>query len=354
VGSGYGGTTAGQIHGNTGSLGDVIADAPLVDSSEGTEFVFVTTNGSYSETGDNAVWEFVSSFTTLGSPGVVPVGTGGTGYYLYAGDFDNVYYESGNPAYGHLYVVGNTGTAGGGTLYQVEIAYSSLTGTVKAVASSLNSTEHPWPSPVNEFCNNGTSGCAITQQRNVTGKVSTTSPEITLSSGTFTSADVGAVVTGTDIPFGDTISSVLSSTTANLSTAPTASVSSETLAIQGGQTTSGTDYVFFSVNRGTPSGCTNAAGDGCILSYNVTNPTAVALSGSGLNVTTPGTNGCWATGGLIIDNSDTTTTGASQIYFVNLNGNAAGGPTGTTQTSSNCTAGTGNPINAVQAAQSSP
>jgi hypothetical protein len=354
VGSGNGGTTAGQIHGNTGSLGDVIADAPLVDSSEGTEFVFVTTNGSYSETGENAVWEFVSSFTTLGTPGVVGVGTGGTGYYLYAGDFDNVYYESGNPAYGHLYVVGNTGTAGGGTLYQVEIAYSSLTGTVTAVATGLNSTEHPWPSPVTEFCNNGASGCAITQQRNVTGKVSTTSPEITLSSGTFTSADVGAVVSGTDIPFGDTISSVLSSTTAKLSTAPTASVSSETLAIQGGQTTSGTDYVFFSVNRGTGSGCSNSAGDGCILSYNVTNPTAVALSGSGLNVTTPGTNGCWATGGLIIDNSDTTTTGASQIYSVNLNGNAAGGPTGTTQTSSNCTAGTGNAILATQASQSSP
>ncbi len=78
------------------------------------------------------------------------------------------------------------------------------------------------------------------------------------------------------IPFGDTISSVLTSTTANLTTAPSGTVSSETLAIQGGQTTSGTDYVFFSVNRGTASGCTNAAGDGCILSYNVTNPTAVS------------------------------------------------------------------------------
>ena len=50
VGSGYGGTTNGQIHGNTGSLGDAIADAPLVDSSEGMEFVFVTTNGSTSPT----------------------------------------------------------------------------------------------------------------------------------------------------------------------------------------------------------------------------------------------------------------------------------------------------------------
>ena len=138
VGTGYSGTTNGEIHGTTGSIGDAIADAPLVDSSEGTEIVFVTTNGSYSYTGYNGVWEFVSSFTTLipagqpGAPGVVPVGLGssGSGYYLYAGDFDNVYYDSGNPAYGHLYVVGNTGTTGGGTLYQVDIAYSSLTGTV--------------------------------------------------------------------------------------------------------------------------------------------------------------------------------------------------------------------------------
>ncbi len=70
VGTGYSGTTNGEIHGTTGSLGDAIADAPLVDSSEGTEFVFVTTNGSYlAYTGDNGVWEFVSSFTTLRQPG---------------------------------------------------------------------------------------------------------------------------------------------------------------------------------------------------------------------------------------------------------------------------------------------
>jgi hypothetical protein len=373
VGTGYEGTTNGNVHGNTGSLGDAIADAPLVDSSEGEAFVFVTTNGSYSETGDNAVWQFVSSFTTRGTPGVVAVGTGGTGYYLYAGNFDNVYYESGNPAYGHLYVVGNTGTAGGATLYQVDIAYSSMTGTVSAVATGLNTTAHPWPSPLTEFCNNGASACAITSQRSVTAKVSTTSPEITIlnGSGTFTSTDVGAVVVGSDtscsgascIPFGDTISSVLSSTTANLTTAPGGAVTSETLYIRGGETTSGTDYVFFSVNSPASGLCKNSSGTaesgagwGCILSYNVTNPTAVAQSGgagTGLAVTVPATNGCWATGGLVIDNSvpSGTMSGASQIYFVNLNGAAAGGPAG--QTSSNCTAGAA-AGNATQASQASP
>jgi hypothetical protein len=365
VGTGYGGTTNGQIHGNTGSLGDAIADAPLVDSSEGIELVFVTTDGSSKPySGGNGVFEFVSSFTVYGTPGVVSVGTGGTGYYLYAGDFDNVYYQSGNPAYGHLYVVGNTGVQGGATLYQVEIAYSSLSGTVNSVATGLNSTEYPWPSPLTEFCNNGANSCAITSQRSVTGNLntnnSTSHPGITLTSGSFTSADVGAVVTGTDIPFGDTISSVLSSSTANLTTAPSATATGISLAIQGGQTTTGTDYVFFSVNSPasglckTSSGAAESgAGWGCILSYNVNSPTAVARSGTGLAVTDPSSNGCWATGGLVIDNS-AATAGASQIYFVNLNGAAAGGPTGTTQTSTNCTGGAAPTINAVQAAQSSP
>jgi len=287
VGSGYGGTTSGTIYGNTGSLGDAIADAPLVDCPQGVEYVFVTTNSSYSWPGYNGVWEFVSIFTVLvppgssASPGVVPVGVGGAGYYLYAGAFDNVYFQSSPPASdttGSLYVVGNTGTPGGATLYQVPILHSSLTGASNAVVTGLNSAEHPWPSPVTEFCN-----------------------------GACTS--------------------------------------------DGTKTTAGTDYLFFSVNRGAKTGCTNAAGNGCILSYNIDNPSSVSQVGSGLNVTTPGTNGCWANGGIVVDNSSAAP-GASQIYFVNLNGSTAGGPGGAT--SGNCTAGSAANVDAVQAAQSNP
>jgi hypothetical protein len=360
VGSGYGGTASGTIYGNTGSLGNAIADAPLVDSWEGTEFVFVTTNGSYSWTGYDGVWEFVSVFTDLGTPGVVPVGVGGAGYYLYAGAFDNVYFDSGNPAAGNIYVVGNTGVAGGATLYQVKIAYSSLTGVVNSVATGLNSTEYPWPSPVAEFCNNGANPCSLSQ-RTAVGSLSTSSPNVTLTSGTFTSADVGAQIwaSPSNILYGDTITTVLSSTTANLEFAPSQAESGQTFTIQDGITTSGTDYIFFSVNRGTGSGCTSTYGNGCVLAYNVTNPTSVSQAGTGLNVKTPGTSntsaGCWATGGIAVDNSDTTTTGASQIYFLNLNGIAAGGPVSGTKTSSSCTSGTAtNVLNAVQASQSNP
>jgi hypothetical protein len=361
VGTGYGGTTNGQIHGNTGSLGDAIADAPLVNSGDGTVFVFVTTNGSSMPChGDNAVWEFVSSFTDYGTPGVVYAGTGGTGYYLYAGAFDNVYYDSGNPAAGNMYVVGNTGTKGGATLYQVKVAYSSLTGAVNTIATGLNSTEYPWPSPVTEFCNNGANPCSLSQ-RTATGNLSTGSPNVTLTSGTFTSADLGAQIwaSPSNALYGATITAVLSSTTANLEFGSPANETGQTFTIQDGITTSGTDYIFFSVNRGTVSGCTSSYGNGCVLSYNVTNPTSIGQAGSGLNVKTPGTSntsaGCWATGGIVIDNSDTTTGGASQIYFLNLNGIAAGGPVAGAKTSSNCTSGaTTSVINAVQASQASP
>lgn len=284
--------STGTIHGTTVSVGDAIADAPLVDSSSGTAYVFVTTCTNAACPGNpNAMFELPTNFTSLTAPTAAafqPFGTGGTGYYLFAGTFDNVYYSS-STFTGNMYVVGNTGSAGGGTLYRIPIVNSVPAPPVPAV-TGINSTLRPFPSPVTEFCNNGASACTA-------------------------------------------------STT---------------------QTTAGTDYVFFSVNRGTVSGCTNATGNGCILAYNVTNNAAgnaiPTLAGTGLNVTAPGTNGCWATGGIVIDNSVPTGTlaGTSQIYFIGLGSNAAGGPTLGTQTSSNCTAGTAGTIAATQAQQSNP
>ncbi len=279
----------------------------------------------------------------------MPVGVGGAGYYLYAGTFDNVYFQSSPPffaATGNIYVVGNTGTAGGATLYQVPISWSALTGASNVVATGLNSTEYPWPSPATEFCNGACtsptpSGCTFT----------TTSTTVTCSSGGFSSGDVGLTIAGTGIPAGATITAYTSPTVVKISADPSANESSPGVSLTVGVTNSGTDYVFFSVNRGAKTGCTNAAGHGCILSYNITNPLSVSQSGSGLDVATPGTNGCWATGGIIIDNLSAAA-GASQIYFANLNGSTAGGPTGAT--SGNCTAASGASINAVQAAQASP
>src|SRR5208282_2190883 len=180
---------------------------------------------------------------------------------------------------------GNTGLTTGANLYRIPITNSAM-GTPVAVISGLSLVggTRPWPSPVEEFCNNGTSACVTNATQTITG----------------------------------------------------------------------TDYLFFSVSRGTPTGCTSTAGNGCVLSYNVSNPASVSVSGTGLNVTTPAGNGCWATGGIVIDNSVPTGTlaGASQTYFIGLGSNAAGGSTGST--SSNCAATTANTISATQASQSNP
>jgi hypothetical protein len=271
--------STGTIHGTASTGGDVIADAPLVDSSAGKLYAFVTTRG-----GNNTVYELSTNFTSNAGAAVQQIGTGGAGYYLYAGTFDNVYYSS-STATGNLYAVGNTG-ANGANLYRIPIASSVMATPVTVVGlNGGGGTTRPWPSPLIEFCTNGLSAC-----------------------------------------------------TANAT-----------------QTTAGQDYIFFSVYHGNKAGCNNAAGHGCVLSYNVTT-TAVAQAGNGLDVITPGAPGCWATGGIVIDNSvpPGTLAGASQIYFIGLGGNAAGGPTGITKTSSNCANGTAGTMFATQASQASP
>jgi hypothetical protein len=274
--------SSGAIHGTTVTVGDAIADAPLVDSTAGKLYAFVTTS-SYADIGDNAVYELPTNFTSITGYAIEPLGTGGAGYYLYGGTFDNVYYSS-STATGNLYTVANTGLTAGAILYRVPIASSVMAAPVTVVNGlSFAGGTRPWPSPVNEFCNNGASACVASATK----------------------------------------------------------------------TTAGTDYIFFSVSRGTKGGCTTTAGNGCVLSYVVSNPAAVALSGSGLNVTTPAGNGCWATGGIVIDNGSVMA-GASQTYFVGLGTNTAGGPTGTTQTSAGCQAGTASTISATQASQLSP
>jgi len=269
--------STGALFGTASTGGDAIADAPLVDSTAGKLYAFVTTIG-----GNNTVYQLPANFTNTTGAKTEPIGTGGAGDYLYAGTFDNVYYSSATFT-GNLYAVGNTG-ANGANLYRIPIAASVMSAPA-TVVTTLNAGvggTRPWPSPLNEFCNNGASACTT--------------------NGTITNPP-------------------------------------------------GADYIFFSVYRGNKGGCTNSAGHGCVLSYNVSNLAAVSVSGSGLTVTTPAGNGCWPTGGIVIDNT-ATSTGASQIYFIGLGGNTAGGSTGVT--SANCAATTAGTISATQASQSSP
>jgi len=352
VGTGNVGTTNASIHGTSSALGDVIIDAPLVDSTAGKVYAFVTTSngpthsltgcslpaGAFSTltltctsgtftpadvgatitstnttlsgeiitgytsgtqvtifvllslgvsgasitvtdaAGGNAVYQFATSFTSGTGNGGTAIGTGGSGYYLYDGDFDNVYYSSTGGTAGDLWVMGNTGGTGGGTLYRIPINGTGAMGTPVAAITGLTNTglgQHPWPSPITEFCNDAGSPCTA--------------------SGT--------------------------------------------------ATTGGTDYIYFSVDRlaAVAGTCGTGSGSGCLLGYNVTNPSSFSTTPVGATgFTTAGTPGCWTTSGIVVDNALTGSTtpaqvGGSQIYFLAMNGNGAGGPTLGTYTSSSCT-----------------
>jgi hypothetical protein len=299
VGSGNAGTTAGSTHGTSSALGGTgaaIVDAPLVDSSAGMVYAFVSNDSS----GYNGVFQFATSFTS-GAGLEEEVGAGATEYWLYDGAFDNVYYSSTNGTAGNLWVVGNTGntattgTTHGAYLYRIPISNTGAMGTPVAAISNFtdNAARHyPWPSPITEFCNNGTSACTA--------------------SGTATTA-------GTDYLFFSV--DRLATATAN---------------------------------------CGTARGDGCILVYSINTPTNTPTAVGSAQVTTLGTPGCWSTSGIVVDNAlpagsgTGQMTGASQIYLLELNGNGAGGPTHGTYTSSTCAAGdTATPI-ALQGGQTAP
>lgn len=290
-----GGTFADYGHSRNlgnGAANEGIFDAPLVDSTSENVYAFVTGSAAIGNcvAGDNCVVQFGAGTISSGSTTAAPthtaaIGTGGASYNLYDGIFDNVYFSSSAPS-GNLYAIGNTGVTTGGILYQIPITAGALGTPLNALGGSnvlTVSGAYPWPSPLTEFCDNGTNACTA--------------------SGT--------------------------------------------------ATTAGNDYLFFSVNQGTGTGtdCKPTAGNGCIRSYNISTPGSVTFVGDE-NYATPGTNGCWATGGIVIDNSATNLTGAQQIYFVALNGTEAGGPNGAT--SSNCTTSAGPTLDAIQASQSSP
>jgi len=246
-------------------------DSPLVDSSAQTVYAFLSTSKAQAggcAKNDNCVYQFPTTFTgsgtSVGTSEPIGVGNGGGGLvYLWDGEFDNIYYSSTNGTAGNLYVVGNNNAGGGtGNLYRVPITNTGAMGTPVATAVNKGG-QSPFPSPVTEFCNNGTSAC---------------------------------VASGT-------------------------------------ATTSGTDFIFFSVYNGTGGTCVQTAGHGCVVAYDVTSGTPVFSSFlDELYGNT--TFKCFVTGGLVVDNAIPTGTeaGASEIYFMGLGGTTAnlcgGGATG--------------------------
>ncbi len=405
VGSGNGNeaNTSGTIYGASSQL-DVqfgIRDSVLVDSNAATVYAFVGNDPS-ATTGNSGVYQFPTSFTSSTTPSETTAGTGGVGVTAYAmgGTFDNTYYTSANPASpnGYLYLCA-TGLIP--TLYQIPITNNAM-GTAKNVVVMGDTQLDGRCSPITEFYNANaftpTSATGtVTIQTDPNGWGTSGSRTVTIGGTTYafvTSLGTTAnqvLITGNNATNRETrtaqnlraaVDGVASQcysspcfgpgTVANTSVTATEATNVVTLTAQAagasGDFTLGTNYstgialggglgqngtsaaadlIFFSVLGGTESGCTDDLGEyGCILSFNVTTPSAVALSGSGLNVTAGTTDSrTTPTGGLIIDNSvgSGTLAGASQVYFL------------TTYNSSSVTCTTGGTgVCAVQASQTAP
>jgi hypothetical protein len=138
-----------------------IVQGPVVDSTAGLAYVFVSTDGSGNCAGGAdcaAVFEFSTTFPS-GSPGAEAVvgnstASGTAPNPLYPGGFDSTY-ESSISATGNLYVCGNTG--GAPTLYQVAIQGGVL-GTINA--GPVLSTGTAPCSPVTDVLNPNAAGGA--------------------------------------------------------------------------------------------------------------------------------------------------------------------------------------------------
>ncbi len=155
----------------------------------------------------------------------------GSGGFLKAGQYPAKYNFGISTAPCSDFVVYPTGLAGGAAQATV-VAYNNIynnstctgLGAVPLINWAYNTGGTANLSPI--ISSNGTQVAYIqtassvaslvllkpgpnTTGRTVTGTLAASSPEVTLSSGTFTAADVGVQITGTGITAGDTIATVL-------------------------------------------------------------------------------------------------------------------------------------------------
>ena len=153
----YAVTTAGAVTAS-GALGFTtlgIQDGPIVDSSVGNVYVFVSNNGTaacgVAGAGLPAVYQLPVTFAPAGVGTNVTFGTCSDSVIQYDGQFDNAYYISASGNAGNLYVCGNPG--GNATLYQIPLLASGLMGAL--VTGPNLSTANTTCSPVTEVNNPG-------------------------------------------------------------------------------------------------------------------------------------------------------------------------------------------------------
>jgi len=315
-----------------------------------------------------------------------------------AGTFDNTYYtsSSGSSPSGNIYVCGTTAAA---PLYQVPIS-GNIMGTPVAGPDLSTSGFYGRCSPASEFFNTtGTTATGSVTMSTVPNGGFTSTTTVTVGSFvyTFVSALTGSTAhevlyytgSGSTTRQNDAAGNLRAAidnsasecvypsggpcflnngATANSAVTHPAGVSSNVVSLTaatsgsggdfslstnnttdittsgGNNGTSGTDYLFLSVYAGSQSGCTASANNGCVMSFDVTTPSAFSGSLAALGtINTAALTSQSPTGGIIVDNALTSPTGTSQIYFQVAD---------TASPSSPCTTAGGNC--AVQASQTAP
>jgi hypothetical protein len=264
-----------------------VHDGVLVDSTAGEIYAFLGNCAGISGAlaGLNCVAQYPTNFINAAAPsGVEALGAGTFGNYVYSGTFDNVYYSSTNSA--------------------------SPSGNIWVVGQVSDYT--------------GANLYQIPIASNVLG-----------------------TPVATTIGFHNTVDN----STPNFASPVTEFCNNggSPCVVSSGQTTSGTDSIYFSINQGLASGCNSTVSSvGCVEAYNVSNPASPTLTGS-IDYTYPTKNvisGCWGTSSIIIDN-DSTSTGASEVYYMYFGGNlpSPGNP------DSVCGTSTGGTAQAIQTLQ---
>jgi hypothetical protein len=137
--------------GTTGQLNPGVLDAPIVDSTAGTLLV-VSSNDSNSAV---VVQADTSSLTQMGRLSLGLGSTGGTAVDLYAGDFDNAYFN--DPATGHLLLCGTAPTTRIPTLYNVSFDASAQMTTI-AQSTAVSTNQAARCGPITEFYNANING----------------------------------------------------------------------------------------------------------------------------------------------------------------------------------------------------
>ena len=136
------------------SLGGNIVDAPIVDSSAHTVFVF---DGTETLVGDGSVFQFNTALSTA-SKVVVDVGasSGVAGAYIHSGAFDDAYMSSVTST-GHFYVCAKNGTnTNRPAIHRIAIT-NGIMSSVSDGKLTLASADGEQCSPVSEVYNTATS-----------------------------------------------------------------------------------------------------------------------------------------------------------------------------------------------------